>query len=436
MLEHPVNSAVKHNVNSSRVATVVTLLATLLFLHPAASSWGAANGKPLAAGAATLPAGTILYLHLKNAVSTKTSKPGQATTASLVREVAAQGGIAIPLGSTLNGTIEKCAQPSTSTERAQLLLNFGQISIPGEGTFNVKGRVSEVSNARESLLADGTIVGVQESEAPASLLGGALAKLGQMDPSINDQIQKQKIGQVNTAIEYPAGADFQFTLTEPLTVRQLLASSGPGRLPSDLRGAVENVLGNAPQRAVSKDQKPGDPINLVFVGTAQEIRQAFTQAGWTEPKKKNQQSIWKTAQAVINDEGYGMAPVSDLYCYGRKEDIAFEKTLNTFNKRHHLRLWQTQANAPDGRPIWLAAATHDIGIDVHPGVVSHATDPNLDDERTQVGADLVAAQAVMAAEPVAPPNPLSSGMTATGGQWHTDGRLLVIDVKAGAAASL
>ena len=199
---------------------------------------------------------------------------------------------------------------------------------------------------------------------------------------------------------------------------------------------MANVLADAPKRAASKDNRPGDPINLVFVGTAQEIEQAFHQAGWTEPKKKNQQSIWKTAQAVINNDGYNAAPVSDLYLFGRKEDLAFEKTLNTFNKRHHLRLWQTPASAPDGRPIWLAAATHDVGIDVHPGVVSHATDPDLDDERAQVGSDLFWSGAVQAAELIAPPNPLSSGMTATGGAWHTDGRLFVIDLKAGASSSM
>ena len=99
-------------------------------------------------------------------------------------------------------------------------------------------------------------------------------------------------------------------------------------------------------------------------------------------------------------------------------------------------LWQTPASAPDGRPIWLAAATHDVGIDVHPGVISHATDSNLDDERAQVGSDLYLGGAVQAAELIAPPNPLSSGMTATGGAWHTDGRLFVIDLKGGAASGM
>ena len=395
-----------------------------------------ANAPKAIPGAPTLSAGTVLYLHLQTAVSTKASKQGQAITASLAREMEVQGGVAIPFGSTLKGIIEKCSQPTASDQRAELLLSFGQLTIPGEGNLALKGHLSGVSNARETLLADGTIVGVLESEAPVSLLSGVLQKLGQADPSINDQIQKQKIGQVNTAIEFPVGTDLQFTLTEPLKIKHLVPSAGPSGIPASLRASVANVLTDAPKRAVSKENRPGDPINLVFVGTAQEIEQAFRQAGWTEPKKKNQQSIWKTAQAVINNDGYNAAPVSDLYLFGRKEDLAFEKTLNTFNKRHHLRLWQTQASAPDGRPIWLGAATHDVGIDVHPGVVSHATDPDLDDERAQVWSDLYLGGAVEAAGAIAPPNPLSSGMTATGGAWHTDGKLFIVDLKAGPGAAM
>ena len=408
-------------------ASGAVALLILLAFWPATVAW---------AEAPTLPAGTVLNLHLQAAISTKTSKQGQATTANLAREVDVPGGIALPYGSFLTGTIEKCVQPTAADQRAALLLSFGQLTIPNEGTFPVQGHLTEVSNGRETLLADGTITGVLESEAPVSMLGGVLQKLGGMNPTVNDQIEKQKIGQVNTAIEFPAGTDIQFTLSAPLILKHVVASAGPGQLPANLRASVQNVLADAPKRAVNKMNRPGDPINLVFIGTAQEIEQAFTHAGWMEPKKKNQQSVWKTAQAVMNNDGYGAAPVSDLFLFGHKEDLAFEKTLNTFNKRHHLRLWQAPGSAPDGRPIWLGAATHDIGLDIHPGVVSHATDPNLDDERAQVGADLFLAGDVEAADLVAPPNPLSSGMTATGGAWHTDGRVIVIEVKPGSSTPL
>ena len=87
----------------------------------------------------------------------------------------------------------------------------------------------------------------------------------------------------------------------------------------------------------------------------------------------------------------------------------------------------------DGREIWLGASTHDIGLDVHLGVVSHAIDPDLDAERGKVGADLLAGGLVSAERLVTPPNPLSEGKTATGGTWKTDGRLLVIELKSSGA---
>ncbi len=422
-----VTRSIQFRVNRAKKAIgagSTVFLAIILFIFSAKVFAGAPR---VAGGAPTLPAGTVLYLRLQSAVSSKTSQPGQPINASLARELEVNGGTALPFGATLAGTLEKCDPSAAPEQRADILLEFNQLAIPGEGNFSVEGRVTGVSNARESYLADGTVVGVLASEAYAPMLGGVFQKVGQINPTINSQIQKQRVGQVNTEIEFPPGTDFQFTLTQPLALKRFVASAGPRELPAKLSDSVAGVLANAPQRATSRNNKPGDPINLVFIGTAQEIEQAFHQAGWTEPKAKNPQSIWKTMQAVLNNDGYDAAPVSELFLFGRKEDLAFEKVLDTFNKRHHLRLWQTPTPAPDGRPIWLAAATHDMGIDYSSG--SHATDPNLDDERAQVDADLWLGGGVQAAQPIAPPNPLSSGTTATGGEWHTDGNLDVIDVK-------
>jgi hypothetical protein len=115
--------------------------------------------------------------------------------------------------------------------------------------------------------------------------------------------------------------------------------------------------------------------------------------------------------------------------FGRPEDLAFQKMLNTFAERHHLRLWRSSLTTSEGREIWLGAATHDVGWDIRPGVVSHAIDPEIDDERTKVGADLAVTRQVAALRLVTRPNPLSEGLTATGASWRTDGRLLAIELK-------
>ncbi|MGD0697320.1 MAG: hypothetical protein ABSB82_21075 [Terriglobia bacterium] len=50
-------------------------------------------------------------------------------------------------------------------------------------------------------------------------------------------------------------------------------------------------------------------------------------------------------------------------------------------------------------------------------------------ERDKAGADLMAAGKVRAEQLITPPNPLSVGMTATGGTWKTDGSIRVIALK-------
>ena len=192
---------------------------------------------------------------------------------------------------------------------------------------------------------------------------------------------------------------------------------------------VARLLEEAPQRAAGKDGKPGDPLNLVIIGKADIIRRVFQQGGWAEAEKLTGKSLFETVRAVMANKGYGTAPVSQLYLFGRPEDLAFQKMLNTFAKRHHLRLWRSPATTSDGREIWLGAATHDIGMDIRPGVVSHAIEPEIDKERDKVGADLAATGKVAAMGLATRPNPLSEGLTATGGSWKTDGRLVVIELK-------
>jgi hypothetical protein len=94
-----------------------------------------------------------------------------------------------------------------------------------------------------------------------------------------------------------------------------------------------------------------------------------------------------------------------------------------------LRLWRSPAQIDDGREIWLAAATHDVDWDFRPGVVSHAIDPEIDKEREKVAADLIASGAVSATTLVAPPKPLSSGTTATGAPWQTDGMVRAVELR-------
>ena len=45
---------------------------------------------------------------------------------------------------------------------------------------------------------------------------------------------------------------------------------------------------------------------------------------------------------------------------GKLPDLVFEKTNDTFARRHHLRIWRRPGKVY-GKAIWAVAATHDVG---------------------------------------------------------------------------
>ncbi len=415
----------------SGVAVAAALLAaTILVAFPAITA-----GLPRHPGNQSVPAGALLYLRLEDSVSTGSSHLKDPLRARVIRDVRTDlgtGDVLIPVGAMVRGVAEKIIPSSSPTDRAKLRLKFTQLELPDGTAIPIAGHVSDVENARESVLADGSIQGVLASELPVTMIEGAIEKIKKSKPDVGDEAQKtaeRTLGKGDTSIRYAPGTDLTFVLDQPITLERSFPPAASDQLSPEAAEAMVRLLQDAPQRSEGKDGKPGDPLNLVFIGTQDQIRQAFEKGGWAEAEKLTGKSLFETVRAVVISKGYESAPVSQLYLYGRAEDLAYQKMLNTFAKRHHLRIWKCPVTTSDGREIWLSAATHDIGWDIRPGVVSHAIDPEIDKERDKVGADLIAAGAVATAKLVTRPNPLSEGLTATGATWKTDGQLLALELK-------
>src|SRR5712692_8031824 len=107
----------------------------------------------------------------------------------------------------------------------------------------------------------------------------------------------------------------------------------------------------------------GDPINLVFVGSKVQITHSFQQAGWLLPDPITLQTSEKIAVASLAHRSYPTAPVSNLYVFGRVQDLAFEKPTNDVANRGHIRIWKTGALII-GPPVWVGAASYDSGIEL------------------------------------------------------------------------
>jgi hypothetical protein len=157
---------------------------------------------------------------------------------------------------------------------------------------------------------------------------------------------------------------------------------------------------------------------------------AFDEAGWFEADDVSIRSAAKTVGATIRQSGYSSAPVSTLQIRGRPPDLVFQKSLNTFANRHHLRIWK-QSAAYNGREVWIGAATHDLAISKARGGTkwSHRIDPHIDRERDWIATDLLfIGTAVSYADVERPAAPKKAG-NATGDQILTDGKMSVLELK-------
>jgi hypothetical protein len=130
----------------------------------------------------------------------------------------------------------------------------------------------------------------------------------------------------------------------------------------------------------------GDPINLAFVGSGEDVISALTAGGWTFTEAITADSVRRMIGAAIADEAYANAPVSSLYLFGRKQDLALQRGRSKIAQRNHMRLWLAPFLC-EGQPVWVGQVSRDIGVKAtskSPTFTTHIIDPNVDESREYV----------------------------------------------------
>jgi len=143
-------------------------------------------------------------------------------------------------------------------------------------------------------------------------------------------------------------------------------------------------------RAQTGDGLLGDPINIAVYGEMNALIQTMTSGGWQLADQLNFKTSLKMIYSSLLSKNYNKAPVSSLYLFNHKQDLAFEKIINNNpRKRHHIRFWKTPDNwwLPGGYQVqYLGAATFDkhVGISLFTGQITHKIDADVDKERNYV----------------------------------------------------
>lgn len=188
-------------------------------------------------------------------------------------------------------------------------------------------------------------------------------------------------------------------------------------------------------RARTGDGLLGDPVNLAVMGSEVGLLRAMSDAGWTRADELTLHSGLRIVRSTIMRRRYPTAPVSSLFLFARKQDLAFEQEVpGKPSRRHHVRFWK----CPDGWYLpgglmvdWVGAGTYDrsVGLSLYTLQITHKIGADIDAERDHILQTITDAGAVESVHWVE--NYFSGYRSRSGGgdAIHTDGNLPVIHLK-------
>lgn len=201
-----------------------------------------------------------------------------------------------------------------------------------------------------------------------------------------------------------------------------------------------------PMYCVTPDGFASDPLNVGIIGTRRELIACMEKAGWHVADHHSLRNLIHHGLSTVYGWRYPTAPVSSLYLFGRKQDVAFEIPLEgVTGGRHHVRFWATTyerkrplnirsihwnrriTQAQGENLLWVGAASLDVGINYirHNLQLTHMIDADTDRERDLIIKHLKTHKLANKVETVTLGQPYRLINRVIGGALHTDGKMAV-----------
>jgi len=205
-----------------------------------------------------------------------------------------------------------------------------------------------------------------------------------------------------------------------------------------IEGVDDALVAGLPRRNHDRQNNLGDMVNFLILGSEAGMQRVFKAAGWVLVDADVRGAFLSGIVDSLSKEAYLTLPMSQLYLFDRPQDFgwAHAEPINVVASRHHLRIWRAPKTI-NGGTLWAGAATHDIGFerDQRNRGITHKIDPAIDLEREYVEKTLTQTGVVAEFTYVMPKDPIQEAKTATGGTFHSDGRILVLKIDESPASS-
>lgn len=215
-----------------------------------------------------------------------------------------------------------------------------------------------------------------------------------------------------------------------VTIKRTAAKPGAANANVSVPAFTQSMIDSIPRRVSDAQGNLGDRVNFVLIGSSDEVQAALKAAGWVIVDKSDQDAVLSGLLASLSKQAYVTMPMSVLDLWGRGQDFGYAQAdpIQVVASRHHFRIWKAPFQL-DGRDVWAGAGMHDIGFDRDARTkngITHKIDPESDHERDYIGDSLTQTGLVLKSTYITPADPVTKASTATGSEYTSDGRTLVI----------
>ncbi|MBI4057191.1 MAG: LssY C-terminal domain-containing protein [Elusimicrobia bacterium] len=191
---------------------------------------------------------------------------------------------------------------------------------------------------------------------------------------------------------------------------------------------LRTILSSIPPRTTGRRGRPGDIVNLLFIGPEKSLRQALCESGWTEIPRTMSRSAWCGLKELFSRKTLTRFPPMNTYrLLGKKQDMNFVQVIRPVLERHHFRLWKLPHQTSQGEDIWCGSANYDLTLRIWD--FSHHPHPNIDKERDYIRETLSLCPWVHRLSYLDFPRPALTGKNDKGYAYFTDGKILWVELK-------
>jgi hypothetical protein len=406
-----------------RVGCATALWAAILFCLCVPPSSPAQCGQ--------LKARDILWLRLLVPVSSYAGKAGDTIRAMVIDSPPCEDRPTIAPGSVISGEIKSVRRVGMGFvhETASVEIEFNRLET-ADGEISISTRLLEVDNAREKVKG-GVIRGVNATDTLQGRITSRLKHLPTWNPYSDLTLFAYRVAFPvfpEPEIYLPRGSDVKLELAASAVVP--LAAGQPTTAPSKESALLAMAGPILPARTTTPSGRDADVLNMALIGSDRQMDAAFHAAGWEHGDKTSIRSVLREMHAFLALKNYPRAPISPQLVDGMPVTTTWEKGLDSYEKREHLRLW-VRSDLLEGQTVWLGAMTRETGatLSVKRHKFIHHIDPDLDVGRAVLVRDLDLAGCVASVDYFARPEAAHPSRNATGDPMRSDGLLAVVQLK-------